>query len=150
MMGMTGTSPVAEQVRGHGEELERTQRRRRRVIIGTLFVLGMISGAYMGYTVAHDDFGFSAPWSPTACLILAAMYLAAMTFGSYALSKHMDEVERQVQYKAAAAAGALYATVYPLWFLLWKGGFVAEPIHWALFLLFWLALAASTIFYRFR
>jgi len=152
MMGtirMRGTA-VADRGRGHGERMERTQSRRRKTIIGTLFVLGMISGAYVGYTVAEDGFDPSRQWSPTVCLVLAGTYLAAMIFGSIALSKHMDEVERQVQYKAAAAAGGLYAIVYPVWFLLWKGGFVAEPIHWALFLLFWVALAVSALYYRFR
>jgi F0F1-type ATP synthase assembly protein I len=141
---------VADYGRGQGEQLERTQRRRRRTVIGVLFVAGLISGVYMGYTVADDGFGFAKPWSPTACLVLAGAYLAAMTLGSLALSRHMDEVERQAQYKAAAAAGAVYVTVYPVWFLLWKGGFAVEPIHWALFLMFWLALAISSILYRVR
>ncbi|WP_331041222.1 hypothetical protein [Allosphingosinicella sp.] len=136
--------------RGAGEEMERAQRRRRGVIVGTLFVLGTITGAYGGWTMAETDFDLSQPWSPTICLILAGIYLAAMLFGSIALSKQMDEVERQVHYKAAGVAGGTYAVVYPTWFLLWKGGFVPEPIHWALFILFWVALAASTLYYRFR
>ena len=50
----------------------------------------------------------------------------------------------------SALAGAGYMLAYPAWFLLWKGGVVAEPIHWVLFVGFWLLLAGGTIFYRFR
>ena len=141
---------MAEGGRGAGEEMERAQRRRRRVIIGILFALGLVTGAYGGYRMAETDFDLAQPWSPTICLVLAAAYVAAMILGSIALDKHMDEVERQVHYKAAAVAGGVYAIVYPTWFLLWKGGFAGEPIHWALFILFWVALAASTVYYRYR
>jgi hypothetical protein len=30
------------------------------------------------------------------------------------------------------------------------GGFVAEPVHWMLFVLFWLSLALAALWYRFR
>jgi len=130
--------------------MERASRRRRSVIIGTLFVLGLVTGAYGGWTLAASDFDLSQPWSPAVCLVLAGLYLAAMLFGSIALSRNMDEVERQVHYRAAGAAGGAYAVVYPTWFLLWKGGFVGEPVHWAFFILFWVVLAASTIYYRYR
>jgi hypothetical protein len=141
---------VAEVEPGAGEELERVQRRRVFTVKGALFVVGLFSGAYVGYSVASQGFDFSAPWSPTACLVLAAVFLAAMAWGSFGLSKSIDEHERQNAYKAAAFAGSAYLVIYPVWFLLWKGGFVGEPIHWALFVLFWLALAGASIYYRFR
>ena len=62
----------------------------------------------------------------------------------------MDELERQNNYRAAAFAGTVYIVAYPVWFLLWKGGFVPEPIHWMLFGLFWAALCISYLYYRFR
>jgi hypothetical protein len=62
----------------------------------------------------------------------------------------MDEVERQRSYKAGSLAGATLIVVYPVWFLLWKGGFVVEPIHWVLFVLFWLGLAFGMIWYKYR
>ncbi len=141
---------MVEAIPGVGEAAERLQQKRRRSVIAVLFVAGLCSGAYVGYTIASQDLDFSAPWSPLACLLIAAVYLLAMTWGSVALSKHMDEVERENSYKAASAAGAAYLIVYPVWFLLWKGGFVAEPIHWALFVMFWLVLAAASLYYRYR
>jgi hypothetical protein len=33
---------------------------------------------------------------------------------------------------------------------MWKGGFVPEPIHWALFVAFWVALVGAALYYRFR
>jgi len=135
---------------GTGEAAERLQQKRRKTILGIIVGVGFASGGYIGFTVAHGGFDFSAPWSPAACLVIAALYLLAMTWGSVAGSKHMDEVEEQRGYKAGTTAAAAYLIVYPIWFLLWKGGFVPEPIHWALFVMFWLVLAGSSIYYRYR
>ena len=150
MMAKARTGAVDKFGHSSGEELERASRRRRFAIVGALFALGMGAGAYGGWKLAETRADLTQPWSPTIRHIIAGLYLAAMIFGSIALDKHLDEVERQVQYKAAAVAGGAYAVVYPTWFLLWKGGFVAEPIHWVLFILFWVALASSTLYYRNR
>jgi hypothetical protein len=136
--------------RGAGEAAERLQQRKRKGVIGVLFAAGLCSGAYIGYSMGSQDLDFTAPWSPTACLVIAAVYLLAMAWGNFALSRHMDEVERANSYKAGSAAGAAYLIVYPVWFLLWKGGFSGEPVHWALFILFWTVLAVSSLYYRYR
>jgi hypothetical protein len=81
---------------------------------------------------------------------LAGIYLIAVIGGGILLNTVMDEVERQRGYKAVSFAGTVLMVVYPTWFLLWRGSFVAEPVHWMLFLLFWLSLALATLWYRFR
>lgn len=140
-----------EMERGPGELREATVRRRRMIVTGVLFAAGLFSGIYVGYQEAGAAFhGGPGAWSPTVALLLAAVYFLAIVGGSLLLHSAIDEVERQASYKAVSFAGAVYILVYPLWFLLWKGGFVAEPVHWVLFSLFWLSLAAATLFYRFR
>jgi hypothetical protein len=139
-----------EERRGAGEAREAAMRRTRRLTLGVLFVAGLMTGFYVGRNEAAAELDGSSFWSPTVSLALAGLYLVAMFGGSLALNRVMDEHERFRSYKAASLAGAIYVTVYPLWFLLWKGGFVAEPIHWVLFILFWLGLAVGQIWYRFR
>ena len=89
-------------------------------------------------------------WPPAMALALAALYVIALAGGSLLLKDVMDEHERQRSYKAASFASALLVCIYPLWFLLWKGGFVAEPIHWVIYVVFMAGLGLAMIWYRFR
>lgn len=137
--------------RGEGERREAARRRKRGLIIGALFIAGGITGYYMGSTDGGALFdGRPGTWPPAIALAIAAIYLIAVIGGSLLLNGVMDEVERQRSYKTVSFAGAVLILVYPTWFALWKGGFVGEPIHWVLFVLFWLCLALGSLFYRFR
>jgi MFS family permease len=133
---------------GEGERRERAARRKVLTIKAALFVAGMATGAYVGWVFAER--GIAAPWSPLAALLIAGVYLAAMLIGSVVMSRNLDEHERHRNYKTIAAGSAVYSLTYPVWFVLWKGGFVVEPIHWVLFLLFWAGLAAAALWYRVR
>jgi hypothetical protein len=135
---------------GEGERLQRTQMRRHIAVKGTLFTLGLGSGVYLGYTLVRTGLDLNAPWPPTIAILIAVLYVVAVLGGSLILDKSIDEVERHRGYKAVAAAGAAYMLVYPVWFLLWKAALVVEPIHWLLFIGFWLLLIASAVYYRFR
>ena len=131
-----------------GEQIARRTARNRMIIFGMLFGVGLAAGIAAGNHAA--DNGFSGTWPPAISIGTAIVYVIAIIAGSVALSRVTDEVERAQSYKAVALAGAGYMLAYPVWFLLWKGGVVAEPIHWVLFVGFWLLLAGGTIFYRFR
>jgi hypothetical protein len=149
MMALRTKAP--DQPLGPGEAQERARIRRRNLIIGGIFVAGLFSGFYVGHEEAEALFhGGDGAWTPTFSLILAAVYLIAILGGSLLLQDSMDELEKANSYKASAVAGAVYILLYPLWFILWKGGFVREPIHWVVFIAFWLALCVSHIWYRYR
>lgn len=137
--------------RGEGERYEAARRRKRWMIVAALAVAGFVPGLYLGY---NDGAALAenrpAVWPPALSIGLVALYLAAVIGGGLLLRSVTDEVERQNAYKAASFAGMALMLVYPVWFVLWKGGFVAEPVHWMLFLLFWLSLALASLYYRFR
>lgn len=124
--------------------------RQLKIIKGILFGIGLACGVLIGWHIGFNGLNLSDPWPPAMAAGIASLYVVAMIAGSVALSRVMDEVEKQRSYKAGALAGAIYVIVYPVWFLLWKGGFMIEPIHWLLFILFWVSLASGTIYYRFR
>lgn len=141
----------ADAPRGEGERREAARRRKRWLIVAALALVGVVPGFYLGY---QDGAAMaqSRPleWPPALAAGLAGVYLLAVFGGGFLMSKVMDEVERQRGYKAVSFAGAALMVVYPTWFLLWRGGFVTEPVHWMLFALFWLSLALATLWYRFR
>jgi protein-S-isoprenylcysteine O-methyltransferase Ste14 len=137
--------------RGEGERRDSARRRKKWLIVAALAVAGAVPGFYIG--LQHGKaVAESRPfvWSPTFALVFAGIYLLAVIGGGLLLGRYIDEVERQRSYQAVSFAGLALMVVYPTWFLLWKGGFVPEPIHWVLFVLFWLSLALASLWYRFR
>ena len=148
-MSRVGRSGASEPV-GTGEQLDRQRRRRKGIIIGGLVIVGFVGGFITGYTEAESLFTGPRTWPAPMSIGLAIAYVAAVIGGGIAISRQTDEFELQAQYKAVAVAAASYMLIYPPWFLLWMADLVREPMHGVLFLLFWLSLALSSLFYRFR
>ena len=141
----------ADAPQGEGERREAARRRKRWWIVAALGAAGFVPGLYVG--LEHGAAAAESQplvWSPTVAALLAGLYRVALAGGAILMNGVMDEVERQRGYKAVSFAGAALMVVYPTWFLLWKGGFLPEPVHWMLFVLFWASLAFATLWYRFR
>ena len=134
---------------GVGERRETSARRTRIFIFATLGLAGLVTGYFVGRSEARAPVEGSI-WSPELAVGLIAIYVLLVGVSSVILSKTTDEVQRLNHYKAGAFAGAAFMLVYPLWFLLWKGGMTGEPIHWVVYLVFVFTSAAASIFYRFR
>jgi hypothetical protein len=136
---------------GNGERLERAQRKRKAVIFGGIFVVGLVTGFMVGMREAENLFrGGSEGWPPAMAIGLSVAYLASVLGGGIALARQTDEVERLGQYKAVAVGALAYMLAYPIWFALWMGNLVREPMHAVLFGLFWITLLIAFLFYRFR
>ena len=134
--------------KGEGERREAARRRSRIVITVALFAFGLGTGLLI-----EDREGAGSGvwgWTPTSALIVAALFLVAVTIGSIVYNRVTDEMERQRAYRAAAVGGNVFMIGYPLWYLLWKGGFVPEPSHWVMFVAFLGSMIAATAWYRFR
>ena len=149
-MTVSRAVPMPEPRGGEGERREGAVRRRRLLVFGVLFVAGLASGFYVGSTDGGAMLDADGRWSPGVSLALIAIFLAAMIGGAMALRSSTDELQREIATKAMAAAGGFFLLFYPVWFLLWKGGLVPEPMHLAMFVVFWLTLAFATLWYRFR
>lgn len=137
--------------RGEGERHEAARRRTRWLIIAGLFVAGLIPGFYLGYqdgaALAESR---TAIWPPALVAAMIGLYLLAVVGGGILLNRVADDFDRQVGYKTVSFAGTALMVVYPIWYVLWRGALAPEPIHWVLFLLFWLSLVLAYLFYRFR
>ena len=140
-----------EMSRGEGERREAAARRKRMMLFGCLFAGGLATGFYVGFREAGAIFhGEDGLWSPALALGMIAFFLIAIAAGSWILNGVMDELERARTYKAASMGGTLFMLAYPVWFLLWKGGFVREPIHWVMYAFFVFALLGAMAWYRIR
>jgi hypothetical protein len=137
--------------RGEGERRDAARRRTRWLIIAALFVAGIIPGFYLGYQDgAALTEGRTATWPPALVAALIGLYLFAVVGGGVLLNRVADDFDRQLGYKTVSFAGTVLMVVYPIWYVLWRGDLAPEPIHWVLFLLFWLSLVLAYLFYRFR
>jgi hypothetical protein len=133
-----------------GEALERSRRRRKYAIFALIFALAFPAGFLVGFTEADELLIMADRWPAPLALGLSFAYLALVLGGAIALSRQVDEVERLAKYKAVTLAAGTYLIVYPVWFLWWKGGFVPEPMHVALYVGFLVVFALASLFYRFR
>ncbi len=129
-------------------EVRARQRRRRfNMVVGTLFGIGLLSGLLVGFFEDEQAGLLSAssipPW---LAVISAAMFLVSTTFGSWKLMQVSDELARVIHTKTTVMAGNAMLIAYPTWFILWKGGIVAEPDALWLFLI---GMAASVIAYAY-
>lgn len=134
---------------GEGEARERARLRRRSIIVVGLATVGFLLGLFAG-RIEADPSGENRGMWPVLSIVFLLTYLAALLFGTVLLKRGQDELERQNNYKAATLAGAVYVILYPSWYLLWKGGYLPEPMHLILFAVFWLALALAGLYHRFR
>lgn len=148
-MAKVGRAGVSEPA-ASGETLERGRRRRKLAILVLIFLLAFPAGFMVGFTEADDLLVMDDRWPPALALGLSLSYLALVIGGAIALSRQVDEVERTIKYKAVAFAASAYVIVYPVWFFWWKGGFVPEPMHVALYAGFLIVFLLASLFYRFR
>ena len=132
------------------ERLERGLRRRKFAIIAAMGVVGGIGGGIVGAREDDRLFDLAHPWPPLLCLALAASFLLAVAVGSFILRRQIDEVERMAKLRATHAGAILFLVGYPVWFLLWKGGFLPEPHHVAMFAIVLIVSLLASLFYRFR
>ena len=135
---------------GVGERRENSARRTRIFIFAALGLAGLVTGFFIGRGEAKSLVDGTNIWSPALAIGLIGIYLICVGASSVLLSKTTDEVQTLNHYKAGAFAGTAFMLVYPVWFLLWKGGLTGEPIHWVVYLVFVFTSIAASLFYRFR
>ena len=146
-----GTAAMTDLPSGEGERREAMMRRRRVLVIGTLAVAGFATGFYVGFGEGLTAFrGAGTIWTPTLAVAMILCFAVAVIGGTWILNGVMDELERERSYKAASFGSAVFLIGYPIWFLLWKGGFVAEPVHWLIYAIVVVAMLLATLWYRFR
>jgi hypothetical protein len=125
-------------------------RKRFYQIISVCFAFGGAAGVYIGMYGVEELIAAGIPWSRALVISLSGAYLIALLGGSYLLEREIDETEKQIARKAGEFANATFITLYPVWFLLWKGGLVPEPMHVYIFIAFLVSMTLSSLFHRFR
>jgi hypothetical protein len=145
MMGRTG---VAE--RGAGETAERARFKRLAIILAACGAIGFVPGFFIGYTDVGSLFDESTDWPAWLSIGLPVLLIGTSVIGGLLAQRQYDELQRLIIYKAISFAAAAYFLAYPAWFFLWKGGFVPEPMHGALFGIFYFGFILGYVYNRFK
>ena len=135
---------------GEGARLEQARGSRKAWMLVALMGLGGLIGLAISLSGGTAPFTDPDGWPPAMAIGIALAFVVAAVGGGLVLARQTDEVQLQAQYKAVAFAALVYVLLYPVWFSLWMGGLVPEPMHGALFAAFWVSLAGASFFYRVR
>lgn len=141
---------MARTERGPGETAERARLKKLGVILGLSCLVGFVPGFFIGYTDAESLFDDSTDWPAWLSIGMTALLLGTAVIGGLKAQRHYDEHQRMILYKTICFAAAAYFFTYPSWFFLWKGGFVPEPMHGALFGIFYFAFVVGYIYNKLK
>lgn len=134
-----------------GEAREAGKRRLFWTILGTLFVGGFMAGLFgAAFEIGTDGGWMTGTLPPALSLAIAVTMTAAMAGGTWLFYRRIDEYERLDNYIAGAWGANALLIGYPAWYVLWKGGWVAEPSHEALFIALFAVTTASYLMRKFR
>ncbi|MEG3181922.1 hypothetical protein [Sphingomonas sp. LT1P40] len=120
----------------------RKRRNRLHLIIALLMGVGGVIGFMSAMLETKDGAfleGIPAEWAIAASVML----VVAIGFGGWRYNLATDELDRRDSYWASAMALNVYLIAYPVWYLWWRGGLMSEPSHQTMFVITFLAMAAS-------
>lgn len=146
---MMGSSSMADD-RDRGGRGERAEHERSRkfwwMIAGFGVLGGILGGVHSVLTHGNPAQAMPGSWA----IALAVLYAVGLGGGSLYFFRSVDELELRDNLHAALVAIYFYTIVYPVWFILWKGGLVMEPGHEALFIGTLLAMTIAYFWKKLR
>jgi hypothetical protein len=150
MMSTKVEAAMAGLERGPGEAAERGRLKRLALILGLCGLIGFVPGFFIGYTDHESLFDESTDWPAWLSIGMVVLLVGTSVIGGLRAQRHYDEHQRTIIYKTISFAAAAYFFSYPTWFFLWKGNFLPEPMHGALFGIFYFAFIIGYIYNRLR
>lgn len=121
-------------VKMDGEQLHAQHRKR---FWNTLAIAGM-GGVPIGLAVGighgEGNIDYFWSWAPDwLVLVLLAIAVATILYGSWRFMRAIDEVELQDNLWTSWVAYGVYALLFPAWWVLGKAGITREPNDWAIY-----------------
>lgn len=136
--------------RGVGELAARSRGNRLLLILGLCALVGFVPGFFIGYTDAGSLFDESTDWPPWLAIGLPLLLFGTAIMGGLRARRLYDEHQKLILYKTVNFAAFGFYFSYPCWFFLWKGGFLPEPMHGALFGIFYLCFVIGYVYNRLK
>lgn len=134
---------------GPGERASKAQSRRMMLTYGGLMLGGVVLGLVLSF-LEHEVPAGIGTFPPAFAIGTVVFYLVLIAGGCWRYYRSIDELELKNNYVGAIWGVNIYMTLYPCWYLLWKGGMVAEPMHDTLFVITVAATMVAYFWHKFR
>ena len=116
---------------GEGERREATQRRTFWTILGGLGAAGGLAGFTYGF---FSSGAFKTEDVPVVAIIGAvAIMVLIFAYGTWRFFDSIDELEMVDNLFSSTVGLYVYATLFPVWWVLSRLGVTEEPNDWAIF-----------------
>lgn len=133
--------------RGVGERREAARMRQIWLLYAAIGIVVFMAMRLIQRPLYHPD---TAALSPGVALGVAAAYLIVTVVGSLLYFRRIDELARHNNYWSNTVGTYAIVCAYPAWYLLWRGGFVGEPSHEAMFIILCLTISAAYLWRKAR
>ena len=134
---------------GPGERASKARSRRVMMTLGGLMLGGAVLGL-VGAFVENEAPAGNGTFPPAFAIGAVVFYLVLIAGGCWRYYRSIDELELKNNYVGAIWGVNIYMTLYPCWYLLWKGGMVPEPMHDTLFVITVAATMVAYLWHKFR
>ena len=122
---------------GDGELAHDARRRQFWRTLGLIGLVGMPVGFGIGFVAGFENTDLGVFWRRIpdgAAIVIVALSVLAIGYGSWRFMKTIDEVELADNLWGSTAAYYIYALLFPAWWALAEAGVTSSPNHWLIFL----------------
>lgn len=145
---------LARPLFGPNTHVPARERKSLQLLIGS-FVLGLLMAVIMAIAGpsgpdAATSILSNRPIDPILALVLCAIILFVVPFGSWQWHRIVDEHERDAYRMGAVAAAYVFLIGAPTWWFLWRGGWLPAPNGIIIFYAFCLTFAAVWLWKKYR
>jgi hypothetical protein len=140
---------------GPGEARTRQRQRKQNLYIGLAAVVGGVIGFFTGFFDQGDGSLFAGDWEhlklpPALALLVAAMLLVGFLALPLYGFRMIDDYKREQNYVAFTGGCLAVLSGFPVWAVLYAGGFAPAPHAFGVFAIAFVAMMFSYLYARWR
>ena len=149
------TNPAGHLATGPGEARTRQRNRMQMLFIGVAAIIGGMIGFGTGFFDQGDGSLFAGNWEQLKLPPLMAIGIAVLVLGAFlALPLYgfgmIDDYKREHNYIAFTGGCLSVLSGFPVWAVLYAGGFVPPPHAFGLFAIAYVSMLLSFLYARWR
>jgi MFS family permease len=149
------TTPAELSTGGPGEQRTLQRQRRQMLYIGLAGVIGGVIGALTGFFDQGDGSLFGGDWENLKLPPMLALGLAVLLIGGFLVLplwgfRMIDDYKREQNFIAFTGGCVSVLAGYPVWAVLYAGGFTPPPHAFGIFGIAYVSMIASFLYARWR
>jgi hypothetical protein len=144
-----------EQPLGPGEARTRQRQRRQLIYFGLAAVIGGVIGGATGFFDQGEGNLFGGDWDQLKLPPALALGLVVLLIGGFVVLplwgfRMIDDYKREHNYIGFTGGCVSVLAGYPIWAVLYAGGFVPPPHAFGIFAIAYVSMIASFLYARWR